>query len=83
MARRKAPTKKAPEKATDSEVEKPNARRKAPAKKAEAKEEPETKKPAARRKAPARKAESEPIADAPTAKEKPKRRGWFGRKKKD
>ena len=83
VARRKAPTKKVPEKATDSEVEKPNARRKAPAKKAEAKEEPETKKPAARRKAPARKAESEPIADAPTAKEKPKRRGWFGRKKKD
>jgi len=82
-ARRKAPTKKAPEKATDSDAEKPKARRKAPAKKATYKEEPKAKKPAARRKAPARKAESEPIADAPTAKEKPKRRGWFGRKKKD
>ena len=86
-ARRKAPTKKAPEKTTDSDAEKPKARRKAPAKKAATKaatkEEPKTKKPAARRKAPAQKVESEPIDDAPKAKEKPKRRGWFGRKKKD
>ena len=67
----------------DSDAEKPKARRKAPAKKAATKEEPKTKKPAARRKAPARKVESEPIDDAPKAKEKPKRRGWFGRKKKD
>jgi len=84
-SRRKAPakkaaTKKAPAKKTAAKKEAP---KKAPTKKTDAKTEPEVKKPTARRKAPARKTESETPSDASATKEKSKRRGWFGRRKKD
>ncbi len=88
---RKAPAKKVTPK-DETEVKKPKARRKAPAKKIEPTQEVpsvevpvETMTSSARRKAPARKVESQTPIEAPGVKpkEKPKRRGWFGRRKKD
>ena len=88
-ATKKAPAKKAaPKKASpkkdEAEAKKPTARRKAPAKKAAAEEAtPKASESSSRRKAPARKTDSESPAETAKPKEKPKRRSWFGRKKKD
>ena len=96
-ARRKAPakTKAAPKKAENAPKRKPAARKKAPAKaKAEAAPaaptEDKPKASTARRKAPARKTAAVEEASISTdveavtdsIAEKPKKRGWFGRKKK-
>ena len=81
---KKAAPKKAPPKKDEAEAKKPTARRKAPAKKAAAEEAtPKASESSSRRKAPARKADSESPAETAKPKEKPKRRSWFGRKKKD
>ena len=81
---KKAAPKKAPSKKDEAEAKKPTARRKAPAKKAAAEEAtPKASESSSRRKAPARKADSESPAETAKPKEKPKRRSWFGRKKKD
>ena len=92
-ARRKSPAKKAMP-APKSETEKPKAKRKTPAKKTQAApaEKPAEKKPeeaqsdaktsTARRKAPTRKTSAETL-DETSVPEKPKRRRWFGKRKKD
>ncbi len=77
-AKRKAPAKKAaPKKAA---IKKAPAKKAAP-KKATAEDAKAAPAKTARRKAPARKTEPAPEAESPD--DKPKKRGWFGRRKKD
>ena len=92
-AKRKAPAKKvapkAPTKAKQpAEAKKKTARRKAPSKPEPTDSESvapskTAESMGARRKAPARKSEAESDSSDAAATEKPKRRGWFGRRKKD
>ena len=90
-AKRKTPAKKAVVKETAAEEKAPTARRKAPGKpvKTETEVAPKTAAPGTssntRRKAPMREVAPESPAEetSSTSSDKPKRRGWFGRRKKD